>query len=151
MPGLLDSIKNFATKQRIGLGNAADTSKMLSDLDNKYGTNVLAFMDRAATPPPITPNGMQDSSQLLRQTNAAAGIQDASQGLNGSLPSLSTPVLTGQLSQADPRRGILGDETEEERFFRLQRETLQQGYEQLPSAVSPPKGLGFGEGYLRQY
>ena len=52
MPGLLDSVRNFASKQRFGFNSGADTAQMLNDLDNKYDTDVLSFMQKAGTPPP---------------------------------------------------------------------------------------------------
>jgi hypothetical protein len=150
MPGLLDSIKNFATKQRFGFGNTADTTQMLNDLDNKYGTDVMSFMQKAGTPPPIVPTGMVDSSQLLRQTNAAAGFNDASQGLNGSMPSLATPMVENQFGMLDPRSAAEKGGLDEEEQYKLQQlQELQQGYNQLPvqpGQPTSPFGFGFGQG-----
>ena len=150
MPGLLDSVRNFASKQRFGFGNTADTAQMLNDLDNKYDTDVLSFMQKAGTPPPIVPTGMVDSSQLLRQTNAAAGFNDASQGLNGSMPSLATPMVENQFGMLDPRSGTgEGGLDEEEEFKREQLRRMQEGYNQLPvqpGQPTSPFGFGFGQG-----
>ena len=150
MPGLLDSIKNFAQRSGIGLTSGADTAQMLNDLDNKYGTDVLGFMQKAGTPPPIVPTGMVDSSQLLRQTNAAAGFSDASQGLSGSLPSLATPMAENQLGMLDPRSGTgEGVLDEEEQFKREQLQRIQEGYNRLPvqpGQPTSPFGFGFGQG-----
>lgn len=150
MPGLLDSIKNFAQRSRTGLTSGADTAQLLNDLDNKYGTDVLSFMQKAGTPPPIVPTGMVDSSQLLRQTNAAAGFNDASQGLNGSMPSLATPMVENQFGSLDPRSGTgEGVLDEEEEFKREQLRRMQEGYNQLPvqpGQPTSPFGFGFGQG-----
>tara|TARA_B100001093_G_scaffold320667_1_gene306000 strand:+ start:100 stop:558 length:459 start_codon:yes stop_codon:yes gene_type:complete len=150
MPGLLDSVRNFASKQRFGFGNTADTAQMLNDLDNKYDTDVLSFMQKAGTPPPIVPTGMVDSSQLLRQTNAAAGFNDASQGLNGSMPSLATPMVENQFGMLDPRSGTgEGGLDEEEEFKREQLRRMREGYSQLPAQPGQPAspfGFGFGQG-----
>lgn len=150
MPGLLDSIKNFAQRSRTGLTSGADTAQMLNDLDNKYGTDVMSFMQKAGTPPPIVPTGMVDSSQLLRQTNAAAGFNDASQGLDGSMPSLATPMVENQFGMLDPRSAEeKGGLDEEEQYILQQLQELQQGYNQLPvlpGQPTSPFGFGFGQG-----
>jgi hypothetical protein len=146
MPGLLRSLKNFAQRARNGMTNGADTSQMLNDLDNKYQTDVLGFMQKAGSPPPIIPTGMVDSADLLRQTNAAAGFNDASQGLNGSLPSLATPMAENRLGMLDPRGrsggGVLDEEEEFKRKYLLE---MQEGYGQLPTqSGQSPFGFGFG-------
>jgi hypothetical protein len=123
---------------------------MLNDLDNKYDTDVLSFMQKAGTPPPIVPTGMVDSSQLLRQTNAAAGFNDASQGLDGSMPSLATPMVENQFGMLDPRSGTgLGQITEEELFKLQELRKMREGYNRLPEQPGQPTspfGFGFGQG-----
>jgi hypothetical protein len=145
MNKLLDSIRNFG--KRRASGNPTDAMSTLNDLDSRYGTNVLAFMDRAAVPPPIIPTGMRDSAQLLQQTNMSAGVRDASQGLGGALPSMSTPPLRSYLSQMDPRRGALKEDGEQ-RFLEDERGMLQDAYNKLPDYTPTPYGQSpFGLGF----
>lgn len=149
MAGLLDSLRNFGSNKSAG-GSSAQGNR-LNQLDAMYGTSVLGFLDKAGTPPPIIPTGMQDSSQIMAQTNAAAGVQDASRGLSGGLPSLQTPQIRSSLSQLDPRRGMLDEETEEERFMREQMQILEQGYGDLtganqnPYSATPYSNFGFDQ------
>ena len=89
--GLLSSVMGRVSNAFGGLGGgqAGNTANMLSDLDSKYGTSVLGFINNPAV---VTPTGMVDSATMLKQINQQAGVQDASGMLSGTgLPSLATP------------------------------------------------------------
>ena len=103
--GLLSSIMGRVSNAFGGLGGgqAGKTADMLSDLDSKYGTSVLGFINNPAT---VTPTGMVDSQTLLKQINQSAGVQDASSMLSGTgLPSLAAPQMPS-LTDIDPRKAM---------------------------------------------
>ena len=103
--GLLSSVMGRVSDAFGGLGGgqAGNTANMLSDLDKKYGTSVLGFINNPAT---VTPTGMVDSATMLKQINQAAGVQDSSGMLSGTgLPSLATPQMPS-LTDIDPRKSI---------------------------------------------
>ena len=121
--GLLDSIMGRVSNVFGGLGGgqAGNTANMLSDLDSKYGTSVLGFINNPAT---VTPTGMVDSATMLKQVNQAAGVQDSSGMLSGVLPSLATPQMPS-LSDIDPRKamnkGALEEQQQQEYADIMQR------------------------------
>lgn len=121
--GLLDSIMGRVSNVFGGLGGgqAGNTANMLSDLDSKYGTSVLGFINNPAT---VTPTGMVDSATMLKQVNQAAGVQDSSGMLSGGLPSLATPQMPS-LSDIDPRKamnkGALEEQQQQEYADIMQR------------------------------
>lgn len=110
--GLLDSIMGRVSDAFGGLGGgqAGNTANMLSDLDKKYGTSVLGFINNPAT---VTPTGMVDSATMLKQINQAAGVQDSSSMLSGGLPSLATPQMPS-LTDIDPRKAMNQGSLEEQ-------------------------------------
>lgn len=111
--GLLGSIMGRVSDAFGGLGGgqAGQTADMLNDLDRKYGTNVLSFINNPAA---VVPTGMVDSQTLLKQINQSAGVQDASSMLPGTgLPSLATPQMPS-LTALDPRKGMNRGALEEE-------------------------------------
>jgi hypothetical protein len=121
--GLLGSIMGRVSNVFGGLGGgqAGNTANMLSDLDSKYGTSVLGFINNPAT---VTPTGMVDSATMLKQVNQAAGVQDSSGMLSGGLPSLATPQMPS-LSDIDPRKamnkGALEEQQQQEYADIMQR------------------------------
>lgn len=137
--GLLDSIMGRVSDAFGGLGGgqAGNTANMLSDLDKKYGTSVLGFINNPAT---VTPTGMVDSQTLLKQINQSAGVQDASSMLSGTgLPSLAAPQMPS-LSDIDPRKTMNRGALEEEPkpAYGDISEAMLRDYEQL----TQPMGAG---------
>lgn len=111
--GLLSSVMGRVSDAFGGLGGgqAGSTANMLSDLDKKYGTSVLGFINNPAT---VTPTGMVDSAAMLKQVNQAAGVQDSSGLLSGTeLPSLATPQMPS-LADIDPRKAMNKGSLEEQ-------------------------------------
>lgn len=110
--GLLDSVMGRVSDAFGGLGGgqAGNTANMLSDLDKKYGTNVLSFINNPTT---VTPTGMVDSQTLLKQVNQAAGVQDSSGMLSGGLPPLATPQMPS-MTDIDPRKAMSRGSLEEQ-------------------------------------
>ena len=141
--GLLSSVMGRASKAFSGLGGGGQgggASKMLSDLDSKYGTSVLGFINNPAV---VTPTGMVDSSNLLKQVNQAAGVQDASNMLSGSLPPLFTPQMPS-LTDVDPRKAMGGGALQEnpQAYGYLGSEMLKD-YNALNEPFTP-KMIDFG-------
>tara|TARA_R100001443_G_scaffold108702_2_gene119494 strand:+ start:2585 stop:3067 length:483 start_codon:yes stop_codon:yes gene_type:complete len=111
--GLLSSVMGRVSNAFGGLGGgqAGNTANMLSDLDSKYGTSVLGFINNPAV---VKPTGMVDSATMLKQINQQAGVQDASGMLSGTgLPSLATPQMPS-LADVDPRKAMNKGSLEEE-------------------------------------
>lgn len=137
--GLLGSIMGRVSNAFGGLGGgqSGQTADMLSDLDSKYGTSVLGFINNPAT---VTPTGMVDSQTLLKQINQSAGVQDASSMLSGTgLPSLATPQMPS-LSDVDPRKGMRRGTLEEEPepAYGAMAEAMLEDY----NRINPPAGAG---------
>jgi hypothetical protein len=135
--GLLSSVMGRVSDAFGGLGGgqAGSTANMLSDLDKKYGTSVLGFINNPAT---VTPTGMVDSATMLKQVNQAAGVQDSSGMLSGTgLPSLATPQMPS-LTDIDPRKAMNQGSLEEQPqpAYGDMAEAMLQDYSQL----NPPEG-----------
>lgn len=140
--GLLRSIMGRVSNAFGGLGGGqvGRTADMLSDLDSKYGTSVLGFINNPST---VTPTGMVDSATLLKQINQAAGVQDSSGLLSGQLPSLATPQMPS-LADIDPRKAMNKGALEEQPqpaysdiAQRMQNDYSQLGTLQPPVLQSP--------------
>lgn len=135
--GLLSSIMGRVSNAFGGLGGgqAGRTADMLSDLDSKYGTSVLGFINNPST---VTPTGMVDSATLLKQINQAAGVQDSSGLLSGQLPSLATPQMPS-LADIDPRKAMNKGALEEQPqpAYSDIAQRMQNDYSQLGS-LQPP-------------
>ncbi len=131
--GLLSSVMGRVSDAFGGLGGgqAGSTANMLSDLDKKYGTSVLGFLNNPAT---VTPTGMVDSATMLKQVNQAAGVQDSSGMLSGGLPSLATPQMPS-LADIDPRKAMNQGSLEEEpqSAYGDMAEAMLQDYSRLNS------------------
>lgn len=136
--GLLSSIMGRVSNAFGGLGGgqAGNTANMLSDLDKKYGTSVLGFINNPAA---VTPTGMVDSATMLKQINQSAGVQDASGLLSGTgLPSLATPQMPS-LADIDPRKAMNKGALEEQPqpAYSDIAQRMQNDYSQLGS-LQPP-------------
>ena len=130
MANILDSVKTFAQKRMDDIQKYRDVEA------GGARQSPLGFVERAYTPPPILPTGMQDSRQMMLQTNQAAGVQDSYRG-GAALPSMQAPALQSQMSRVAPQPGALSEEDQEAALHMQELDDQRRTWEAVNSNRPP--------------
>lgn len=114
---------NLANKLK---SEQAALNKELDRLDQKHKTNALSFISEK---PPEAQAEMIDSANIMRQTNAAAGVSNPAAAMLQS--NAQAAPMTPSLPMFDPRssaapKGVLAEPEESE-----ETKTIKQSYKDV--------------------
>tara|TARA_R110002072_G_scaffold153029_1_gene302709 strand:+ start:28 stop:315 length:288 start_codon:yes stop_codon:yes gene_type:complete len=79
---------------------------------------------------------MQDSRQMMLQTNQAAGVQD-SYGGGAALPQMQAPALQSQMSRVAPQPGALSEDDREAALHMQELDDQRRAWEAVNSNRPP--------------
>lgn len=140
MANILDSVKTFAQKRM------DDIKKYNEDQAGGARQSPLGFVERAYTPPPILPTGMQDSRQMMLRTNQAAGVADDYRG-GAALPQMQAPALQSHMSRVAPQPGALSEDDKEAALHMQEQDDQRRTWEAVNNN-QPPAPFS-QQGYLQ--